>query len=75
MWYVDMVEKFKQSNRKRKKGEFSDFECGSPVGARQTGMSISQIANLLGFSHSTICGVYREWSEKETTSSEEQFSG
>ncbi len=37
------------------------------VGARRTGLSISKTADLQGFSHTTICRVYREWSEKEIT--------
>ncbi len=35
------------------------------VGARRAGLSISQTADLLGFTHTTISSVYREWSEKE----------
>ncbi len=35
------------------------------VGDRRTGLSISQTADLQGFSHTTISSVYREWSEKE----------
>jgi len=32
----------------------SNFECGMIVGARQAGLSISQSAQLLGFSRTTI---------------------
>ncbi len=37
-----------------KKGDLSDFERGMVVHARRTGLSISKIADLLGFSHTTI---------------------
>ncbi len=58
-----------------KKGDLSDFECGMVVGAKLADMSISKTADLLGFSRTTISGVYRERSEKEKTSSEQQLCG
>ncbi len=45
------------------------------VGARQAGLSISKTADLLGFSHTNISWVYREGSEKEKISSEQQLCG
>ncbi len=56
-----------------KKGDLSDFERGVVVGARRAGLSISQTADLLGFSRTTISRVYRELSEKEKISSEWQL--
>ncbi len=42
----------------RKKWDLSNFERGMVVGARRAGLSISQTADLLGFSCSTISRVY-----------------
>ncbi len=42
---------------------------------RRADLSISQTADLLGFSHTTISRVYRERSEKEKISSERQLCG
>ncbi len=70
----DML-KFKPSIRMEKKGDLSDFEHGMFVGTRRAGLSISKIADLLGFSRTTISRIYRECSEKEKISSERQLCG
>ena len=51
--------KFKLSFRMGKNGALSDFERGMVVGARRAGLSISETADLLGFSRTTISRVYR----------------
>ncbi len=65
------------SNRASEWGrrDLSDFEHGMIVGARRAGLNISKTADLLGFSHTIISSVYREWSEKEKISSERQLCG
>lgn len=59
----------------RKKSDLSDFEQGMVIDARWTGLSISEADNPLGFSHTSISRVYREWSEIEKTSSEQLSAG
>ena len=51
-------------------------DCGMIVGSRQGGLSISETADLMGFSHTTVCRVCREWCKKlKKTCSEQQFCG
>ena len=60
-----------------KKYDLSDCDRGIIAGARQGGLSILEIADLLGFSHTTVSRVCREWCKKNNkkTSSEQQFCG
>ena len=58
-----------------KKGDLSNFEHGMVVGARRAGLSISQSAQLLGFSLATISRVYKEWCGKGKPSSMRQSCG
>jgi len=56
-----------------KKGDVSNFERGMVVSARWAGLSVSQSAQLLGFSCATISMIYKEWCEKGKTSSMQLF--
>jgi len=53
-----------------KKGDLSDFERGMVVGARRAGLSISETADLLGLSHTTMSRVFIDWSDIEIISTE-----
>ena len=48
------------SIRMRKKADLSDSKQGKAVGARRAGLSISETADLLGHSCTTISKIYRE---------------
>ena len=52
-----------------KKRDLSDFDRGMIVGARQGGLSNSEMI-LLGFSHTTVSRVCREWCVKQKPSSD-----
>lgn len=60
-----------------KKGNYlKDFERCTVVGARKVGLSISEIADLLGFSCTITFRVYRTLSKQDKkTSNAQQVSG
>ena len=58
-----------------KKYDLSDFDRGMIVGAREGGLSISEIADLLGFSRTTVSRVTENGVEKLKTPSKQQFCG
>ena len=53
----------------RKKCDPSDFDRAVIVGARQGGLSISETADLLAFSRTTVSRICIEWCEKHPESS------
>ncbi|CAN9503809.1 unnamed protein product [Ophioblennius macclurei] len=58
-----------------KSRDLSEFERGTIVGARRAGCSITQTVNLLEFSRTAVSRVYREWCDKQKTSSQRQGCG
>ena len=53
-----------------KKYDLSDFDREMIVGARQGSLSVSETADLQGFSRTTVSRACREWCEKLKASSE-----
>ena len=49
-----MVKRFGCCSDQTLECDLSDFDHGMIVGARQAGLRISETADLLGFSHTTI---------------------
>lgn len=64
-----MVKMLNPGIRIEMKCDLRDFECGLDVGARQTGMSISETADLLGCSCTNISRVYRQSLKRKKESS------
>jgi hypothetical protein len=50
--------------------DLSALERGMIIGARRPGLSMLRTTTLQGFSHSTVSGVYQEWSTTRRTSSQ-----
>ncbi len=74
MWWRRLAE----VQSERQNGEERGFKwlwTWNGCWCRRTDLSISETADLLGFSRTTISSVYREWSEKEQISSERQLCG
>ena len=56
-----------------KKYDLSEFNSGMIVGATQGNLSISETADLLGFSHTTVSRSENGAKKKKKTFSEQQF--
>ncbi|XP_053728481.1 ribosome maturation protein SBDS isoform X1 [Synchiropus splendidus] len=55
--------------------DLTECDRGMIVGARRIGLDVRKTADLLGFSHTTVRRVYREWVEKDKKSSTRQLCG
>ncbi len=73
MWWRRIAEVQTERQNEEERG-FKWLWTWNGCRCRRTGLSISETADL-GFSHTTISWVYREWSEKEKISSERQLCG
>ncbi|XP_015463034.3 uncharacterized protein LOC107197795 [Astyanax mexicanus] len=58
-----------------KKSDLSDFDRGMIVGARRAGCSVSKTADSLGFSRTTVSRVFREWNQKQKTTTNRRSCG
>lgn len=58
-----------------KSRDLSEFERGMIVGVRSSGRSVSETANMLGFSRTAVSRVYREWCDQKKTSSNRHSGG
>ncbi len=74
MWWRRLAEVQTEHQNGEERG-FKGLWSWNGCWCRRADLSISQTADLLKFSHTTISRVYREWSEKEKISSERQLCG
>lgn len=76
--HVEIVElNLKSSIKMKTNSDLGDFECGTIVSFKQTGLSISETGDILGFYRQGFPDQRgkREKSVKEKISSEWQLSG